>query len=265
MMIFVITGAHTTPRLSSFCDDSIISLIETRGSELDLLAPEICMECIWTERRQADPETGGPATTAFLTQDFIGQMYICFYVAEQNLLKCVRGKMHDEGRMTISSFTTIPCKGAADVKGRKMMAIIDLDGAVILYSGITRIGALYGNYEFINFKESSANNQDVQEHTGTCGLSICAPVVELRSAFVGHIILETQKHELVMCKLPSIASSPFVAECLSQVCSNLPLDKAMKLSSSWCTSNTSGLLDHYYDNRVAAEVAMFVQFLFVQC
>lgn len=43
-------------------------------------------------------------------------MYICFYVAEQNLLKCVRGKMHDEGRMTISSFTTIPCKGAADIK-----------------------------------------------------------------------------------------------------------------------------------------------------
>ncbi|KAK6103385.1 Anaphase-promoting complex subunit 1 family protein [Brugia pahangi] len=258
-------SAHTTPRLSSFCDDSIISLIETRGSELDLLAPEICMECIWTERRQVDPETSGSATTAFLTEDFIGQMYICFYVAEQNLLKCVRGKMHDEGRMTISSFTTIPCKGAADVKGRKMMAVIDLDGAVILYSGITRIGALYGNYDFINLKESSANNQDMQEHTITRGLSICAPVVELRTAFVGHIILETQKHELVMCKLPSIASSPFVAECLSQVCSNLPLDKAMKLSSSWCTSNTSGLLDRYYDNRIAAEVAMFVQFLFVQC
>lgn len=94
----IIAGAHTTPRFSSFCDDSIISLIETRGSELDLLAPEvihlfsfhqpfhllyaisvvffsllliilqICMECIWTERRQADSGTNGPATTAFLTQ-----------------------------------------------------------------------------------------------------------------------------------------------------------------------------------------------------
>uniref|UniRef100_A0A1I7V5S8 Anaphase-promoting complex subunit 1 n=1 Tax=Loa loa TaxID=7209 RepID=A0A1I7V5S8_LOALO len=258
-------STHTTPRLSSFCDDSIISLIETRGSELDLLAPEICMECIWTERRQADPDTSCPATTAFLTQDFIGQMFVCFYVAGQNLLKCVRGKMHDEGRMTTSSFTTIPCKGAANVKGRKMMAVIDLDGTVILYSGITRIGALYGNYEFINFKESFANAQDVQEHTGACGLSICAPVVGLHTAFVGHLILETQRHEMVMCKVPSISSSSFVAECLSQVCSNLPLDKAMKLSSSWCTSNTSGLLDHYYDNRVAAEVAMFVQFIFAQC
>lgn len=39
----------------------------------------------------------------------------------------------------------------------------------------------------------------------------------------------------------------------------------MKLSSSWCTSNTSRLLDHYYDNRIAAEVAMFVQFVFAQC
>ncbi|VBB30275.1 unnamed protein product [Acanthocheilonema viteae] len=259
-------STHTTPRLSSFCDDSIISLIETRGSELDLLAPEICMECIWTERRQADPETSGPASTAFLTQDFIGQMYVCFHVAEQNFLKCIRGKMHDEGRMTISSFTTIPCKGAADIKGRKMMAVIDLDDAVILYSGITRIGALYGNYELINFKEYFANSQmDMQENTGTCSLSICAPVVGLYTAFVGHLILETQKHQLVMCKLPSIASSPFVAECLSQVCSNLPLDKAMKLSSSWCTDNTSRLLNHYYDNRVAAEVAMLIQFLFTQC
>ncbi|KAM3719734.1 Anaphase-promoting complex subunit [Dirofilaria immitis] len=258
-------SAHTTPRLNSFCDDSIISLIETRGSELDLLAPEICMECIWTERRQVDPDANSPASTAFLTQDFTGQIYVCFYVAKQNLLKCVRGKMHDEGRITTSSFTTIPCKGAADVKDYKMMAIIDLDGAVILYSGVTRIGALYGNYEFINFKEPSLKNQDVQECKSNCGLSLCTPVIELHTAFIGHIILETQRHELVMCKLPSITSSPFVAECLSQICSNLPLDKAMKLSSSWCTSNTSRLLHHYYDNRVAAEVAMFVQFVFAQC
>ncbi|VDK70093.1 unnamed protein product [Litomosoides sigmodontis] len=248
------SSAHTTPRLSSFCDDSIISLIETRGSELDLLAPEICMECIWTERRQTDPETNSPASTAFLTQDFIGQMYACFYVAEQNLLKCARGKMHDEGRMTINSFTTIPCKGAADIKGCKMMAIIDLDGTVVLYSGITRVGVLYGNYEFINFKESFARSQVVQENTSAYGLSVCASVVELHTAFVGHLILETQKHELVMCRLPPVAFSPFVAECLSQVCSNLPLDRAMKLSSSWCTSNTSRLLGHYYDNRVAAEI-----------
>ncbi|VDP16901.1 unnamed protein product [Onchocerca flexuosa] len=61
-------STHTTPRLNSFCDDSIISLIETRGSELDLLAPEICMECIWTERRQTDPEANIPASIAFLTQ-----------------------------------------------------------------------------------------------------------------------------------------------------------------------------------------------------
>lgn len=40
-----------------------------------------------------------------------------------------------------------------------MMAVIDLDGAVILYSGITRIGTLYGNYEFTNFKESFVNSQ----------------------------------------------------------------------------------------------------------
>lgn len=40
-LTYIIVGAHTTPRLSSFCDDSIISLIETRGSELDLLAPEV--------------------------------------------------------------------------------------------------------------------------------------------------------------------------------------------------------------------------------
>ncbi|VDK66876.1 unnamed protein product [Onchocerca ochengi] len=262
-LVYIIVGTHTTPRLSSFCDDSIISLIETRGSELDLLAPEICMECIWTERRQTDPEASSPASIAFLTQDFIGQTYVCFYVAEQNLLKCIRGKIHDEGRITTSSFTTIPCKGAADVKGRKMMAVIDLDGAVILYSGVTRIGTLYGNFEFINFKDSSANNQDVEEYRS--GLSICAPVVKVHTAFVGCLILETQRHELVMCKLPSLASSSFVAECLSQICSNLPLDKAMKLSLSWCTSNTSRLLDQYYGNRVAAEISMFIQFVFVQC
>ncbi|MCP9261396.1 Anaphase-promoting complex subunit 1 [Dirofilaria immitis] len=236
---------------------NIISLIETRGSELDLLAPEICMECIWTERRQVDPDANSPASTAFLTQDFTGQIYVCFYVAKQNLLKCVRGKMHDEGRITTSSLLQF--------RDYKMMAIIDLDGAVILYSGVTRIGALYGNYEFINFKEPSLKNQDVQECKSNCGLSLCTPVIELHTAFIGHIILETQRHELVMCKLPSITSSPFVAECLSQICSNLPLDKAMKLSSSWCTSNTSRLLHHYYDNRVAAEVAMFVQFVFAQC
>lgn len=40
-----------------------------------------------------------------------------------------------------------------------MMAIIDLDGTVVLYSGITRVGVLYGNYEFTNFKESFAKSQ----------------------------------------------------------------------------------------------------------
>lgn len=40
-----------------------------------------------------------------------------------------------------------------------MMALIDLDGTVILYSGIIRIGVLYGKNEFLNVKELSVNNQ----------------------------------------------------------------------------------------------------------
>lgn len=39
-----------------------------------------------------------------------------------------------------------------------MMAVVDLDSIVVIYSGVTRIGALYGKYEF-NLKHSPAGMQ----------------------------------------------------------------------------------------------------------
>ncbi|VDN06077.1 unnamed protein product [Thelazia callipaeda] len=253
-------SAHVTPRISSFCDDSLISLIETQGSDIDLIAPEICIECIWTESPEADLEACGPASFSFTTEDFTGQLYACFYVAEQSLLKCVRIITHGEQRITASSFVAIACKGAANVEDRRMMAVIDLEGCVNLYSGITRIGSLYGNYEF---KFTNSHFQERLENTH--GLFLCGPVDEIRPAFVGHIILKSQKPELVLCKLPPVTSSSFVAECFTQLCSSLPQEKAMQVSSLWHTSNSSRLLSNYYNERVATEFAIFLHFILIQC
>ncbi|VDM38345.1 unnamed protein product [Toxocara canis] len=139
---------EASPRLASFYrEHGIVAAIDMRGSELELIAPEICMESIWIEphRRQADDmPCKMPATIAFFTTDLIGQNFVCFYSSEWEILKCVRIISHDDGSFTaIRGFTTIKCISATNIKGRRLMAVVEKDHSTVLYTGVCRLGTLY--------------------------------------------------------------------------------------------------------------------------
>ncbi|VDK41945.1 unnamed protein product [Anisakis simplex] len=191
----------TSSRLASLYEDrGIASAIDMRGSELELIAPEvrvlllielinICIENIWTEphRRQSeDMPCKEPATLSFLTTDLSGQKFACIYSSEHETLKCIRIILHDDGSLTTTrGFTAIKCLSATDIKDRNMMAVIEMDHSVVLYSGTFRLGSLYVQRERSQLLSTTRSPSNQSSY----GITQCAPVCAVHSFCSGHFLV----------------------------------------------------------------------------
>ncbi|KHN85716.1 Anaphase-promoting complex subunit 1, partial [Toxocara canis] len=264
---------EASPRLASFYrEHGIVAAIDMRGSELELIAPEICMESIWIEphRRQADDmPCKMPATIAFFTTDLIGQNFVCFYSSEWEILKCVRIISHDDGSFTaIRGFTTIKCISATNIKGRRLMAVVEKDQSTVLYTGVCRLGTLYVQHTPIEhslFSSTPAQSPTAHESASSCCVTMCAPVRSVYPFRRGHFIVEGKDCVYSICRVAPSTSCNFVDECLEHVCSLLPNDRALKFASSWVLANNWRLLSGCRGNRLSLEMALFIQFLLSKC
>uniref|UniRef100_A0A915BVM4 Anaphase-promoting complex subunit 1 n=1 Tax=Parascaris univalens TaxID=6257 RepID=A0A915BVM4_PARUN len=265
------TTFEASPRLASLYEQrGIVSAIDMRGSELELIAPEMCIESIWTEprRRNADDMPSRmPATISFFTTDLIGQNYACFYSSEWEILKCVRVISHDDGSFTAArTYTAIKCISATNIEGRRMMAVVEMDRSTVLYTGIYRLGTLYAQYGTIERSMFPSNsNQSPHTQESACGITVCAPVDSVWPFRQGHFLLQEKDSSYSICSVPPSTSCDFVKECLDRICSLLPNDKSLRFASSWVLENSWRLTCRCRDNRLALEVALFIQFVFSRC
>ncbi|KAL7307917.1 hypothetical protein TKK_0000010 [Trichogramma kaykai] len=110
-----------------------------------MIVPELCLEHVWTENINQLKDTNiEHASRVFLTTDLIGQVYFCYVLTNQYRLCLVRlEKSHDPGRIILGMVTTITAKDAINLPKLNMMAVMELNGNITIYSGSSYVGKLH--------------------------------------------------------------------------------------------------------------------------
>ncbi|XP_019754293.2 anaphase-promoting complex subunit 1 [Dendroctonus ponderosae] len=107
--------------------------------------PNICLEYLWTDTYSVqDTLTGSPATTVFLTEDFVGQWYLCYVLPSRFQLSIVKIDFSGS-HISFGVLTSISAKDAIELPQLHMLAILEHNGNVTLYSGLTMVGKLHIN------------------------------------------------------------------------------------------------------------------------
>ncbi|XP_066251923.1 anaphase-promoting complex subunit 1 [Euwallacea similis] len=106
-------------------------------------SPQICMEYVWTDTYSVqDTVTGTAASNVFLSEDFVGQWYLCYILPSRFQLSVVKVDFSG-GNMSCGLLTSISAKEAINVPHLRMMALLEHSGNVTLYSGLTMVGKLH--------------------------------------------------------------------------------------------------------------------------
>lgn len=129
-------------------DKALSSYFTIETSEMDAkpLLPEICFEHQWTEAQSFVKDmASGCASEVFLSTNFTGQTFLCYLVQSQFQLVCVQLKDNNLNaqRLTFGASSTIAARHAANLPLQHMIAIVDLTGSVVLYSGLNFISKVY--------------------------------------------------------------------------------------------------------------------------
>ncbi|VDD91006.1 unnamed protein product [Enterobius vermicularis] len=222
-------SAHSTPRISSFCDDSITTAIDVRGSEIDMIAPEICIECIWIEAARRNQETlpNVPADYAFLTKVEIDGSLVLYTgvqrLGEVYLRNCLSSPSKPQ------SFTDSSKLGSPDAhcSERHVQSISHCTSAVFV-------------------RTAQNNNFALKSNDGLYRICRVFPIA---------ILSYGEENGFYF----------LVNECLYRVASVLPNDKSMKFFTSWYLSDYNRLVLNYGGNRTVMEASLLLQFVFLQC
>ncbi|XP_050315622.1 anaphase-promoting complex subunit 1 [Anthonomus grandis grandis] len=105
--------------------------------------PKICLEYVWTDTSSVqDTVTGCPATSVFLSEDLIGQWYLCYVLPSKFQLSVVKVDFSGPS-IAFGMLNSISAKDAINIPHLHMMAILEHSGNVTLYSGLTMVGKLH--------------------------------------------------------------------------------------------------------------------------
>ncbi|XP_077996954.1 anaphase-promoting complex subunit 1-like [Glandiceps talaboti] len=127
------------------------SQLNETGFGIDMvepLAPEICLDHLWTETISTQCE--GPqnqASKAFLTTDMCGQKFLCYLIENRRELRCVKysksNDMNDKKSLIFGVTTILIAKDAVALEKLNMVLIIDINGNLVLYSGVVKVGKVH--------------------------------------------------------------------------------------------------------------------------
>ncbi|KAK9884562.1 hypothetical protein WA026_007405 [Henosepilachna vigintioctopunctata] len=139
------TSATSSPQmsmLSSVINPSQIhersqSIFDSSRSMISMKQyPLICLDYVWTE-----PNTsGGPASKIFICDDLAGQSYFC-YIASSKLFM-VKADF-STSNIIFGSINSISAKDATPLPHLRMLAILEHNNNVSLYSGMSVIGKMH--------------------------------------------------------------------------------------------------------------------------
>ncbi|XP_008202865.1 anaphase-promoting complex subunit 1 [Nasonia vitripennis] len=115
------------------------------NSPMGATVPELCLEHIWTENPALIKDNNADhASRVFLTTDLIGQTYLCYLIQNQYRLYLVRlEKSNEPNQIIMGMVNTITAKDAISLPKLNMMAVMESNGNIIIYSGTSFIGKLH--------------------------------------------------------------------------------------------------------------------------
>lgn len=106
-------------------------------AESEPLVPDLCLDHLWTDNSL------GRATKAFLTEDSVGQRYLCLMLSQAGMLRCIKyDYTNDRSSLIFGSISSIPAKDALPIKTLKMMIVVDGSSSLSLYTGVVHVSRI---------------------------------------------------------------------------------------------------------------------------
>lgn len=118
------------------------------------LYPDICFDHIWTENQgtsRPNVNSWSAAVKAFLHCDHIGQHYLCYLLTgsarQLHVARLERphsiGNDNTEKQIVVGVASTLSAKDAINIPSLNLIALIELSGNIVLYSGLYVIGKVH--------------------------------------------------------------------------------------------------------------------------
>ncbi|KAL0964539.1 hypothetical protein UPYG_G00325360 [Umbra pygmaea] len=113
-------------------------------SELEPILPDLCIEQLWSETASSSKEMSCQASKVFITSDLCDNKYLCFLVESHQQLRCVKFiESNDPSQLIFASVATFPAKDAAPLEYIDAMLVLEANGSLVLYTGVTRVSKVF--------------------------------------------------------------------------------------------------------------------------
>uniref|UniRef100_W5K7K4 Anaphase-promoting complex subunit 1 n=1 Tax=Astyanax mexicanus TaxID=7994 RepID=W5K7K4_ASTMX len=234
--------------------------------EMEPILPDLCIEQLWTETATTSHrEKSSQASRVFITSDLCESKYLCFLVESHQQLRCVKFlESNETNQLIFASLTTIPAKDAAPLEDIDALLVLETNGSLVLYTGVTRVskvfvpGLLSPNFGLPNHLPPLNTHLDnvstpakpdmpspvsevrslVQHHESSwlddSPFQQAAPHIQsLRDPVSNRVTLELSNGSMLRITIPEVATSELVKRCLQAIRFILPKDIAMKVLVKW--------------------------------
>ncbi|XP_031434697.1 anaphase-promoting complex subunit 1 isoform X2 [Clupea harengus] len=112
--------------------------------EKEPIIPDLCIEQLWTETTSDHRDTSCQTSKVFITSDLCENRYLCFLVESHQELRCVKFlDSNHPSQLLFVSMSTIPAKDAAPLQDRDCMLVLEVNGSLVLYTGVTRVSKVF--------------------------------------------------------------------------------------------------------------------------
>uniref|UniRef100_A0A8B9HLC7 Anaphase-promoting complex subunit 1 n=1 Tax=Astyanax mexicanus TaxID=7994 RepID=A0A8B9HLC7_ASTMX len=236
--------------------------------EMEPILPDLCIEQLWTETATTSHrEKSSQASRVFITSDLCESKYLCFLVESHQQLRCVKFlESNETNQLIFASLTTIPAKDAAPLEDIDALLVLETNGSLVLYTGVTRVskvfvpGLLSPNFGLPNHLPPLNTHLDNVSTPAKATPDMPSPVSEVRSLVQHHesswlddspfqqaaphiqslrdpvsnrVTLELSNGSMLRITIPEVATSELVKRCLQAIRFILPKDIAMKVLVKW--------------------------------
>ncbi|XP_046885397.1 LOW QUALITY PROTEIN: anaphase-promoting complex subunit 1 [Hypomesus transpacificus] len=116
------------------------------GPDMEPIVPDLCMEQLWSDPATAAPhrEMSCQASKVFLTSDLCENRYLCFLVESHQQLRCVKFiESNNPSQLIFPSVVSLPAKDAAPLEHIDAMLVLETNGSLALYTGVTRVSKVF--------------------------------------------------------------------------------------------------------------------------
>ncbi|XP_028976286.1 anaphase-promoting complex subunit 1 isoform X3 [Esox lucius] len=112
--------------------------------EMEPIGPDLCIEQLWSETASSHKEMSCQASKVFITSDLCENKYLCFLVESHQHLRCLKFiESNDSSQLIFASVATFPAKDAAPLQDIDAMLVLEANGSLVLYTGVTRVSKVF--------------------------------------------------------------------------------------------------------------------------